>query len=257
MDRGFAEALDYGVTTVVVSPGSANPFSGQIAAVKTWGRCVDRMVINPAIAMKCALGENPKEIYSRRSQTPTTRMATAAMIREQLRRAKRYMEDFARSERDSDFDPPEYDARCEALLPVLKKQMPLHIHAHRADDIFTALRIAREFDVPCVLIHATEAHLIAKEIARYRVPVLCGPIIASRGKPELREQTRKNPAVLVENGIEVGICTDHPELPQEFLLLSAALACREGLPPQRPCAPSRSPGENLGIADRVVARSGA
>lgn len=234
MDRGFSEALDYGVTTVVTGPGSANPVSGQMAALKTAGVCVDDMVIEPFIAMKFALGENPKNVYAHRSQTPTTRMATAAVIREQLYRARRYGEDLDAFEKDEEgeLDPPEYDAKCEALLPVLRGEVAAHFHAHRADDLFTAVRIAREFSLRAVIIHGTEGHLIAERLARTGIPVVCGPVIGTRSKPELSAMSRGNPAVLWKNGVKIAVCTDHPEVPEEFLMLSAAICRREGLSPE-------------------------
>ncbi|MEG2204055.1 MAG: amidohydrolase [Oscillospiraceae bacterium] len=231
LDRCFSEALDYGITTVVTGPGSANAISGQSVALKTAGCCVDDMLLVPALAMKMALGENPKGTYAPRSQSPTTRMATAALIREQLCRAKRYMEDLERVQLDEDdeLEPPEYDAKSEALLPVLRGELPVHIHAHRADDIFTAVRLAKEFSFRCVIIHGTEGHLVAERLAECHVPVICGPLLGSRSKPELIAATRKTPAVLAQYGIPVAICTDHPELPQECLMLSAAIAHRAGL----------------------------
>ena len=229
LDKGFSEALDYGVTTVVTGPGSANPISGQAAALKTEGCCVDDMVIVPALAMKMALGENPKNTYAGRSQAPITRMATAAIIREELYRAKRYLEDIGRSEDDEDIDAPEYDAKSEALLPVLRGEMPVHIHAHRADDIFTAARIIREFSLKGVIIHATESHLVAERFAKEGIPVVTGPILGTRSKPELAGMSRQAPAVLFKNGIKSAICTDHPEMPQDMLMLSASLAHSFGL----------------------------
>jgi imidazolonepropionase-like amidohydrolase len=229
LDKGFSEALDYGVTTVVTGPGSANPISGQSAALKTDGCCIDDMVMVAAAAMKMALGENPKNTYAGRSQAPVTRMATAAIIREELYRAKRYLEDLQRSEEDEDIDAPEYDAKCEALLPVLRGEMPVHIHAHRADDIFTAARIIREFSLDGVIIHATEAHLVAERFAKEGIPVVTGPILGTRSKPELVGMSRQAPAVLYNSGIKSAICTDHPEMPQDMLMLSASLAHSFGL----------------------------
>jgi len=229
LDKGFSEALDYGVTTVVTGPGSANPISGQAAALKTDGCCIDDMVLVPALAMKMALGENPKNTYAGRSQAPITRMATAAIIREELYRAKRYLEDLQRSEEDEEIDAPEYDAKSEALLPVLRGDMPVHIHAHRADDIFTAVRIIKEFSLKGVIIHATEAHLVAERFAKEGIPVVTGPILGTRSKPELAGMSREAPAIIYNSGIRFAICTDHPEMPQDMLMLSASLAHRFGL----------------------------
>lgn len=254
LDRGFTEALDYGITTVITGPGSANPISGQSAAVKTGGCCIDDMLLVPAVAMKLALGENPKGTYAPRSQTPSTRMATTALIREEFYRARRYQEDMERYEQDTEdeLEPPEYDAKSEALLPVLRGEMPVHIHAHRADDIFTAVRIMKEFSLRGVIIHATEAHLVAERFAKMDVPVVCGPILGTRSKPELVGMSRTTPAVLCRHGVKTAICTDHPELPQEFLMLSAAIAHREGMPRDAALsAITLTAAEICGIADRV------
>ena len=230
LDKGFSEALEYGITTVVTGPGSANPISGQSAALKTLGNCVDDMIIVPALAMKMALGENPKNTYAGKSQAPITRMATAAIIREELFRARRYLDDMMRSEEDEDIDPPEFDIKSEALLPVLKGEMPVHIHAHRADDIFTAVRIIKEFSLKGVIVHATEAHLVAERFSKEGIPVIIGPILGTRSKPELAGMSRSSAASLYNCGVKLAICTDHPEMPQEMLMLSAAIANREGMP---------------------------
>jgi len=230
LDKGFSEALEYGITTVVTGPGSANPISGQSAALKTLGNCVDDMIIVPTLAMKMALGENPKNTYAGKSQAPITRMATAAIIREELFRARRYLDDMMRSEEDEDIDPPEFDIKSEALLPVLKGDMPVHIHAHRADDIFTAVRIIKEFSLKGVIVHATEAHLVAERFSKEGIPVIIGPILGTRSKPELAGMSRSSAASLYNCGVKLAICTDHPEMPQEMLMLSAAIANREGMP---------------------------
>lgn len=254
LDRGFSEALDYGVTTVITGPGSANAISGQSAAVKTGGCCIDDMLLLPSAAMKFALGENPKGTYAPRSQTPGTRMATTALIREALYAARRYQEDYERYEQDEEdeLDPPEFDAKSEALLPVLRGELPVHIHAHRADDIFTAVRILKEFSLRGVIIHATEAHLVAERFAAEGVPVVCGPILGTRSKPELVGMSRETPAVMLRCGVKTAICTDHPELPQEFLMLSAAIAHQAGMPREAALrAVTITAAEICGIADRV------
>lgn len=253
LDKGFSEALDYGVTTVVTGPGSANAISGQSAAMKTFGCCVDDMVIIPRLAMKMALGENPKSTYSGRSQAPCTRMTTAALIREELFRAKRYLDDIRRWESDSEeFDEPEYDPKSEALLPVLKREMPVHIHAHRVDDIFTAVRIIKEFSLQGVIIHATEAHIVAERFAKEGIPVVCGPIMGTRSKPELAGFSRAGAAILAQNGVKTAICTDHPEMPQEFLMLSAAIAKSEGMSREQALrAITVTAAETVGLSDRV------
>ena len=158
LDRCFSEAREAGVTTVLTGPGSANPISGEFAAIKTDGRWVDAMVVKAPISMKLALGENPKQVYHNRDETPVTRMAIAAIIRENLRKALEYGEKLDKA--DEDTDPPDYDAKLEALLPVVRGKLPVHIHAHRASDIVTGVRIAREFHLKCVIVHGTASHLI-------------------------------------------------------------------------------------------------
>ncbi len=229
MDRGFSEAIEGGVTTVVTGPGSANPIAGQFCAIKTTGVIVDKMLVAKSCAMKLALGENPKMVYHGKGNAPATRMATAALIRDQLNKGKKYMEDMEEAKEDDEVDQPEYDQKCEALIQLLDKTIPPHIHAHRADDIATALRISREFDFSPVLVHCTEGHLLADELGISKAEIICGPLIGSRSKPELSNQSLKNPAILSSAGARVSICTDHPEVPIQYLGISAGLAVREGM----------------------------
>ena len=236
LDRCFSEARAAGVTTVLTGPGSANPVSGQFAALKTDGRWVDAMVVRAPAAMKLALGENPKQVYHDRDETPVTRMATAAIIRENLRKAVEYGEKMDRAAQDEETDPPDYDAKLEALLPVVRGKLPVHIHAHRADDIATGVRIAREFGLRCVIVHGTEGHLIPDLLAREKIPVITGPALGDRSKPELANMTLENPALLRRAGVEVAICTDHPEVPVQYLPLCAALAVKGGLDPEEALA---------------------
>lgn len=229
LDRCFAEARAAGVTTVLTGPGSANPVSGQFAALKTDGRWVDAMVVKAPAAMKLALGENPKQVYHDRDETPVTRMATAAIIRENLRKAVEYGEKLDRAAQDEESDPPDYDAKLEALLPVVRGELPVHIHAHRADDIATGVRIAGEFGLKCVIVHGTEGHLIPELLAQTGTPVITGPALGDRSKPELANMTLEAPALLHRAGVPVAICTDHPEVPIQYLPLCAALAVKGGL----------------------------
>ena len=157
-----------------------------MAAVKTYGSCIDHMIVKAPFAIKMALGENPKSVYHGKNQAPSTRMSTAALIREQLYKAKRYQEEMERAEKDEDFDMPEFDMKCEALLPALRREIQVHFHAHRADDIFTAVRIAKEFQLDYVVVHGTEAHLIAGGLVETGTRVLSGPFLCDRSKPELR-----------------------------------------------------------------------
>lgn len=252
LDHCFAEALEGGVTTVVTGPGSANPIGGQMCAMKTVGRRVEEMVIASPVAMKMALGENPKSTYHGKSQTPVTRMATAAIIREQLMRAVRYAEDKRRAAEDEELDEPEYDAKCEALLPVINGELAVHFHAHRLDDIYTAIRIAKEFHLQYVIVHGTQAHVAADIMAEEGVRIFCGPILCDRSKPELRDLTPTAPGLLHEQGVDLAIVNDHPVIPQQYLPLCAGLAVREGLPYEVALAAiTLNPARLVGIDHRV------
>ncbi len=236
LDRCFSEARAAGVTTVLTGPGSANPISGQFAALKTDGRWVDAMILKAPAAMKLALGENPKQVYHDRDESPVTRMATAAIIRESLRKAVEYGEKLDKAAQDEDADPPDYDAKLEALLPVVRGDLPVHIHAHRADDIATGIRIASEFGLRCVIVHGTEGHLIPELLVRTGVPVISGPALGDRSKPELANMSLEAPALLQRAGVPVAICTDHPEVPIQYLPLCAALAVKGGMDPEEALA---------------------
>ncbi|MCH5324058.1 MAG: amidohydrolase [Eubacterium sp.] len=257
LDRCFDEAAAAGVTSVVSGMGSANALGGTFLAMKTaGGKRIDSRIIKQPIAVKFALGENPKSVYKDKDCAPITRMATAAIIREQLHKATRYAEDmdayFESIGSEDELDRPDYDAKCEALLPLLKKEIPAHIHAHRADDIFTAIRLCKEFGLDYVIIHATEGHLIAQELAEEGCPVVVGPILSDRSKPELKNHTIENAAVLHKAGVPLSICTDHPVVPQQYLPLSAALAVRGGLDKTEALrAITINPAKTAGIADRV------
>lgn len=252
LDRCFQEARAAGVTTVLTGPGSANPISGQFAAIKTAGRWVDEMVIKAPVAMKLALGENPKCVYNERHETPVTRMATAAIIRENLRKALEYAEKLEKAEADEEEDKPDYDAKLEALLPVVRGELPVHIHAHRADDIATGVRIAKEFGLKCVIVHGTEAHLIPELLEQEGIPVITGPALGDRSKPELANMTIESPAVLTLRGVKTAICTDHPEVPIQYLPLCAALAVKGGMNPEAALAAiTINAAKIAGIDDRV------
>jgi len=234
IDECFSEALDAGITTVVTGPGSANPIGGQMAAIKTMGNRIDKMVLKAPLSIKMALGENPKTVHHGKGQSPMTRMATAAIIREQLSKAQRYMEELTEYNSTLDAEPeertekPEYDVKCEALLPLLRKEIPAHIHAHRADDIFTAIRLCREFSINYTIIHGTQGHFIAESLFEDNVTVLAGPLLCDRSKPELKGLTPKLPALLHNAGVKCAIVTDHPVIPIQYLALCAGLAVREG-----------------------------
>lgn len=256
MDYCFTEAAKGGIGTVVTGMGSANPIGGTFIAMKTWGsKRIDRRVIKNPVAMKMALGENPKSVYHEKEETPTTRMATAAVIRENLFKTKRYMEEMAEYEKtkgtDDETGRPDYDIKCEALIPVLNREIKVHFHCHRADDIFTAVRLAEEFNLDYVLIHATEGGLIADELDKGTQCVI-GPVFGDRCKPELMNADIANGKKLADNGMEIAICTDHPENPIQYLPSMAGLAMRGGLTEKQALeAITINPARFCGIEDRV------
>ncbi len=226
-DASFREALNAGITAAVISPGSMNPIAGSVAAAATYGKRIDKMLLRN-VGIKFSLGENPKMTYMSRDESPCTRMAISAMIRETLAKAKRYMLDLEKAEENGD-DPPEYDIRSQSLIPLLKGELKAHFHCHRADDIFTAVRIAKEFGLGYVLIHCTEGHLIADELAQEKADAVAGPIICDACKPELANITPKNPAVLAAAGVRTAICTDHSETPIQYLPLTAGICIKHGM----------------------------
>ncbi|TYQ18030.1 UNVERIFIED_CONTAM: imidazolonepropionase-like amidohydrolase [Acetivibrio alkalicellulosi] len=230
MDRAFIEARENGVTTVVTGPGSANVIGGQFVALKTYGRRIEEMIVKDPVAVKIAFGENPKTVYAEKKQAPSTRMATAAILRECLIRAKEYKELLEKHKEDSENnDKPDYDMKLEALLKVLDREIPFKAHAHRADDILTAIRIAREFDVNLTIEHCTEGHLIKDILQEEGVGTIIGPSLTDRSKVELRNLSLKTPGILSEAGVKVAIMTDHPCTPVQYLTLCAAMAVREGM----------------------------
>ena len=229
-DRSFEEARENGVTTVVTGPGSANVIGGQFAAIKTWGRTVDEMIIKQPCAMKIAFGENPKVTYHEKHQIPTTRMTTAAILREQLFKAKEYLEALEEYEKDKEEnDKPEFDIKLHALLPVIKGELPVKAHAHRADDIITAIRIAKEFNLDMTLDHCTEGWLIPDVLKESGFDAILGPVLTDRSKSELKNQSIQAPAILSKAGVRVSIMSDHPCVPIQHLMICAAISAREGM----------------------------
>lgn len=228
-DYCFEEARQRGITSVLSCPGSANPVGGGICAIKTNGRRIEKMTIKKA-GVKFALGENPKTAYNEREETPITRMATAGLIREHLSKSQKYRDDISKHKEDPESnDLPEYDPKFEATLPLLEKTQKAHFHCHRADDILTAVRISKAYDIDAVLVHATEGHLIADLIAEDKVDAIVGPVICDRSKPELLNHSIKTAGTLYKNGVKVAICTDHPVIPIQYLPLNAAAAVKGGL----------------------------
>lgn len=226
MDEAFEFARNAGVTTAVTGPGSANVIGGTFLAMKTVGKRVDDMIIKNPVAMKVAFGENPKRVY--REKGNMTRMQTAANLRDALYQAKEYARKLEEGTKDASKQPA-YDAKLLALIPVVKKELPLKVHAHRADDIFTAIRICKELDVLYTLEHCTEGHLIADELAKEQVVANVGPSLSEKSKFELKNLTFATPAVLTDAGIKVAIITDSPVIPLQYLPLCASLAMKSGL----------------------------
>ncbi|MBO0897299.1 MULTISPECIES: amidohydrolase [Arthrobacter] len=242
-DLGFDDALAGGVTAVNINPGSGNPIGGLAVALHTHGRYVEEMVLRSPSGLKSALGENPKRVYSDKKQTPSTRLGTALVIRKAFMDAQNHMG----KNDDDDRDP-----QLEALAMVLRREIPWRQHAHRADDIGTALRLADEFGYDLVLDHGTEAHLLADVLAERGVPVLIGPLFTTRSKVELRQRSMENPGKLAAAGVEISIITDHPVVPINFLIYQAALAVKEGLDPETALrSVTINPAKVLGLADRI------
>lgn len=251
MDLAFKEAYMGGVTTAVTGPGSANVIGGMFVALKTYGNRVDDMILREPVAMKIAFGENPKRVYESKKKSPMTRMATAAILRETLFKARVYMEKKERGKEDPS-KMPEYDMKMEALSLVLNKQIPLKAHAHRADDIFTAIRIAKEFDVDITLDHCTEGHLIADYLAKEGKGAIVGPTLSSRSKIEQKNLTFDTPGILHEAGVKIAIMTDSPVIPLHYLPVCAGLAIKSGLDEMEALkAITINPAEIIGIDDRV------
>lgn len=251
MDQGFQDAIEGGVTCAVTGPGSANVIGGSFAAIKTHGKKIDDMIIKDPVAMKIAFGENPKRVYDEQHKSPVTRMAIAALLRETLFEAKKYMEDLDASKEDPD-QKPDFDIKLHSMLPVLKKEIPLKAHAHRADDIFTALRIAKEFDLDITLDHCTEGHLIVEELKAAGKPCLIGPTFGSRTKVELRNKSFETPKILTDAGIKTAIITDSNVIPIQHLPMCAGMAVKAGLAEEEAWrAITINPAEITGIDDKV------
>jgi imidazolonepropionase-like amidohydrolase len=252
MDRTFAEAVSGGITSACTTPGSANVMGGQCIAIKTHGKRIDKMIIKNPVASKIAFGENPKNVYGKDDKMPQTRMAIAALLRETLKKAEEYLEDIVAHEEDEDNEKPEYDIKMESLLPVLRREIPFKVHAHRADDMFTAIRIAKEFNIRLSLDHCTEGHLIVDELVEEGYPVIVGPSLSERSKIELRNLTFDTAGILSNAGLDVCLMTDHPVIPIQYLPLCAAIAIKHGMKKEKAIESiTINPAKVLGIEDRV------
>ena len=263
----FKDLIEAGVTTVLTGPGSGNLIGGQWVCIKTVPKpSIEEMVLLEPAGMKMALGENPRRVYGAEKKTPSTRMGNAALVRAALVDAQNYLEKWERYEADlaayrakvEAGDPkaeapkrPERDLKLEALGKVLRREMKARVHAHRADDMLTAIRIAEEFDLDLTLEHATEGYKIADILAAKGIPVTAGPILFSRVKYELKEMTPKNPGLMAEAGVKVAIQTDEMSA-VKYLTINAALAVREGMHQHDALeAITINAAEIIGVADRV------
>ncbi len=251
-DEAFRLALAGGVTAAVTGPGSANVLGGTFVALKLAGRVTDEMILKDPAAMKAAFGENPKGCYGQNGRkAPVTRMGIAALLRETLEKTRRYAEAIEAAGDDRS-KLPAYDQKLEAMLPVIRGEIPLKCHAHRADDMLTAIRIAEEYGIRLTLDHCTDGHLIADVLAEKGYPVLVGPSLGNKSKFELKNKTFATPGILYKAGLEVCIITDAPVIPLYYLPLCAGLAVREGLPEDAAWrAVTINPAKAAGVADRV------
>ncbi len=248
-DPTLKMAAEGGVTCVATGPGSANVLGGTFVAIKTVGKRVDKMIVKDPIAMKCAFGENPKRCY--RDKSCSCRMDVASKLRETLKRARDYMERKEMAGEDIS-KRPVYDPKLEALIPVLKKEIPLKAHAHRADDIFSAIRVAKECDVRLTLEHVTDGSLIAEELAEENYPVAVGPTFGHATKLELINKSFETPGILAKAGCQVSIITDSPVIPQQYLALCAGFAVQSGMDEFDALkAITINPARHIGVDDRV------
>lgn len=265
MDAAFKNAMEAGITGLMVGPGSSNVVGGQFAFVKTHGRCIDDMLVKTPTAMKVAFGENPKKTYGGQGNIPSTRMAIAAMLREELSKAKEYaisrgeLEDTAAKENvgdacvgESKTDALQVDFCLEPWIPVLKGEIPLKAHVHRTDDILTAIRIGKEFELNVTLDHCSEGHLIIEEIKKSGYAAIVGPAMTSRNKIEVRNVDFKTPGELQKAGITVAITTDHPVTLIQYLPICAGMAVKKGMDYMEALkAITINPAKICGVADRV------
>lgn len=238
LDIGFKDAVKYGITTVHVMPGSANVIGGTTSVIKTVGKDIQQMILKNIAGLKIALGENPKRVHSNSNKNDITRMGIMGMLREAFYEAKHH--------------PNPEDLRIAPILLALKREIPVRIHAHRADDIITAIRFAKEFQLDLRIEHCTEGHLIAEELTQYPLQVSIGPTLTRRSKIELKNKTWDTYRILTQYGIPISITTDHPYTPIQYLNICAAIAVREGLKEDDALRGiTINPAKNLGVDDRV------
>jgi imidazolonepropionase-like amidohydrolase len=244
-EKGFEEARRFGITTVQVMPGSANVIGGEMSVLKTAGHIIDEMIVKSPSGLKAATGENPKRVYGGKGVLPTTRMGTAALLRDKFIQAQNYIDNRESKKADRNLE-------LENIAKVLKKELPLRVHAHRADDIVTVLRLKREFNIDLTIEHCTEGHLIAPFIAKHDVRVSVGPTMSSRSKVELADKGWHTLTALAEAGVPFSLTTDHPVVGIEHLMTSAILAVKNGLSEELALqAITLNAAQHLGVEDRV------
>lgn len=250
-DIGLKDALWGGITSICTGPGSANVIGGEMLVMKTYGQIIDRMIVKSPAGLKAAFGENPKRVYAEQKKSPVTRMATAGQMRDAFVKAQNYMAKQERAKNDPE-KMPERDLRMESLARVLRGELPLRAHAHRADDILTAIRIAEEFHFKIVIEHCTEGHKIADVLAEKGVPAIVGPTLTTRSKYELKDRSLTTPGVLVRAGVKVALMTDHPVIPLYMLPIAVGIAVREGLPREEALKTvTINPAQILGVDNRL------
>ena len=249
-EEGMKDARTHGITSLMTGPGSANVIGGENLVLKTKGNTVDEMIVKNPAGMKAAFGENPKRVYNDQNKSPRTRMAVAAEMRETLMKAEDYLKEKAHKKEED--KPFKRDIKLESISRVLNKELPLKAHAHRADDIMTIIRIAKEFDIEVTLEHCTEGHKVVNEIVEAGFPAIVGPSLTTRSKVELMDRTYETPGILAEAGVKVALMSDHPVVPIHYLPVYAALAVRSGMDRDEALkAITINPAEILGVDDKI------
>ena len=250
-DPAILRALKGGVTTVMILPGSANPIGGQGAILKLNLSTVDKMIVKESAGLKMAFGENPKRVYGEQKKTPSTRIGVAAVVRDYFLKVQDYMVEKELAKKEG--KPfTKRNLKYEIGEMVLKGEIPARIHAHRADDILTAMRIAEEFDFNFVIEHGTEGYKIVDILKEKKIPVVAGPFMAFRTKYELKDMTMKAIKILNENGILASLMCDHPVIPLEYASIQAAAALRYGAKEEDLLKMlTINPAKILGIDDRI------
>mgnify|MGYP000006793709 CR=1 FL=1 len=222
-DRAFESAYKAGITTIMICPGSGNVIGGQAAIIKSCGKTIEEKLMKFPAALKVALGENPKNVYSELKMSPSSRMSTASLLREKFEKAKLYLEEKEQGKL------VEYDMDLEAIIPVMKKEIPLKIHSHRSDDTITGINIAKEFGLKATLDHCTEGYLIIDKLKEVNFPIMVGPLFSFRTKDEVKNATYENPIELIRNGLNISVVSDHPFSNCEYLPIYVGLLVKYGM----------------------------